>query len=441
MDNVIQPTIVLLILSLITEKIANFVKLSYDNLASNQGSVMGEKRREKNIQLITIAVGIAVALLSKANLFEFFKEEFNLFWTAEDFGGLKLLSNIVGSVISGLFLSLGSKFFHDLLDVLFQIKNLKRKLNDKADLEFDNISDVNEFILGNDVRNLKLFLDNYFSSIQGFSFYELDYENLSVLVYVRKGTTNIHSTLPYKSLVGKPKILKIKIQEEENEIKTLGLSLKPSDEIANEIAFENALTGSLGYPVYRKSDDKVFMLTCYHAVWNENHDWDIFTPIGKENVVHPLNGATVGKIRFAFKNSRLDVALIEPNADTTLSTTIPFINSPKETRKVDVTDKNKKTTVKIKSTTSSTKPSVGYIYDIDIKANILYPDGKYRNLSNLIMIKPYNNSPFSVGGDSGSLVLDEWDYEVGIVVAGNEKDISFAIPITTILENLNLKFK
>lgn len=441
MDKVIQPTIVLLILSLITEKIADFFKLQSQFLANKQISVIDEKLREKKIQHLTIIVGVVIALISKANLFDFFKDNFKLFWTEDDFIGVVLLSNIIGSIVSGLFLSLGSKFFHDLLDVLLQVKNLKRKMNEKADWEFDNITEVDEYVQNNDVKNLKSFLDNYFNSIQGYFFYELDYENLSILVHVKNGTTGIQKIIPYKSLVGKTKLFQVKIQEQTTEIKTLAISLSPSDEIANEYPFQNVLCGSISFPFLRKSDNKKFILTCYHAVWNENHDWDIFIPIGKENVVYPMNGQKIGKIKFAFKNARLDVALIELNSDSNLSDDIPLLNNPKSARKVDTKDKKGKTSVKIKSTTSNTNPSIGYIYDIDVSANILYPDGIYRSLSNLIMIKPYKDLPFSVGGDSGSLIIDEWDYAIGIVVAGNEKDTTFAIPIMTILESLNLKIK
>lgn len=439
MDKVIQPTIVLLILSLITEKIANFIKLQYEELANKKESDLDEKVREKKIQRLAILVGIGVALISKANLFDFFKDSFNLFWTENDFKGIALISNIVGSIISGMFLSLGSKFFHDLLDMLLQVKNLKRKLNDKADWEFDNISEVDEYIQGNDIKKLKILLDDTFKTIQGYFFYELDYENQAVKVHVKKGTTGIQNTIPFKALTGKTKLFKVEIVVEENDIKTLSSAIKPSDEIANQRAYRNALKGSVAYPVIRNSDNKKFILTCYHAVWNENHDWDIFIPIGEEDVVHPINGSPIGKIKFAFKNSRLDVALIETNPNISVDTSIPLLDIPKAIRKIDETDKQRKTTLRIKSITNNTTPTSGFVDDVDVSANIKYPDGKFRGLSNLIRIKPYNNLPFSIGGDSGSLVVDEWNYAVGIIVAGNEKDVTFAIPIKTIFDNLNLK--
>ena len=441
MDNIIQPTIVLLILSLITEKISNFIKLQYKDISDKDKNNNTEKLKEKKIQKLTIIVGICVAILTKANFFEIFKLDYDLFWTADDFKGFDLLSNIVGSIISGMFLSLGSKFFHDLLDMLLQVKNLKRKLNDKADWEFENISEVDEYIKGNDLKKLKDFLDETFKTINGYFFYELDYENNTINVHVRKGTKGIQNLVPYRTLTGKSKLFKVKLIEEDNEIRTLALTINPSDEIANQNAYSNTLKGSVSYPVIRNSDKKTFIMTCYHAVWNKNHDWDIFIPIGKEKVVHPSNGTIIGEIKFAIKNSQLDVALIEPENNIDLSVNIPLLDLPKNIREVDEMDAMGKTIVKIKSITKNHTPSLGYISDLDYKVNIKYPDGNYRSLSKLILIKPYDNSPFSIGGDSGSLVVDEWGYAVGIVVAGNESDITFAIPITTIFNSLNLNIK
>jgi hypothetical protein len=40
-----------------------------------------------------------------------------------------------GIVMTGLFISFGSKFWHDLLDLLCQVKNAKRLLSDPKEIE------------------------------------------------------------------------------------------------------------------------------------------------------------------------------------------------------------------------------------------------------------------------------------------------------------------
>lgn len=438
MDKIIEPTVVLLILSLITEKISNFIKLQYEGLCTKHSNILEENLRGKKIQKLTILIGIFVALISKVNFFELFQEGSNLFWDRDDIKGIHLLENILGSVISGLFLSLGSRFFHDLLDILLEVKNLKRKVSDRANWDFENVKEIDDYLQRNDQSEIKTFLNNSFEKIKGYQFYELNYEDSAIKVYVNKGTTGISNMIPYKGANGKVKIFKVDIIESA-EIKALSTNLKPSDEIANQYPYLNYLKGSLGLPVYRNNDKKQFILTCYHAVWNKDHNWDVFIPVGKEDVVSPLNGSAIGKIKFAFKNSDLDVALIEPNEDVRVDSSVPLLTSPKSIRSLDLSDKQKKTILKIKSLSNHDQPTVGYVHDIDVTANIKYPDGIYRKLNNLIHIKSFDNTPFSVSGDSGALVLDEWDYAVGIIVAGNDRNVSFAMPISTIFESLNLK--
>ncbi|EZH73670.1 hypothetical protein ATO12_17185 [Aquimarina atlantica] len=440
MDRIIEATLILLILSLITEKVSNFIKMQFQGLYLKYRESQIEKEREKKIQTLTIVVGVVVALLAKANLFLLYDDKFELFWTHTS-EKENILSNIIGSIIAGLFLSLGSKFFHDLLDMLLQVKNLKRKLNDKADWEFENIQQVDGYIKSQDISHLKDYLNNTFKGNEGFLFYELDYENQVIKVFVRTGSTDIQNVVPYKSKLGKTRLFKVEVIETDSEIKTLGQVLRPSDEIANNDAYRNSLKGSIAYPVVGYEDNTSYILTCYHTIWNQGHNWDIFIPIGKEEIVHPLNGLSIGSVVYAFKNSWLDVALIKPNNDVDFALQIPLLEAPKGTREIDALDVERKTTVYIKSSLDNNKASSGYINDTGVMSYIRYPDGRIRSLENLIKVKPYGTRPFSTSGDSGSLVLDQWGYAIGIVVAGNEIDTTFIIPISTIFDNLNLKIK
>ena len=51
-----------------------------------------------------------------------------------------------------------------------------------------------------------------------------------------------------------------------------------------------------------------------------------------------------------------------------------------------------------------------------------------------IEITPADGSPFSLGGDSGSLILDESLHAVGLLFAGNDVDVTYANPIQTVLQ-------
>lgn len=206
----IALSIIMLMLSFITERLANFLKLYLDGsyifpLALRQLTLAAEKKRELKILTINIMAGIFIATLANANFFQIIPAIFegksetilkgwdvkaildspyqylaggcfllltlifsallllqstaaNMGWNTKSMRqilGLVLLifslillivgfcefhqkekptcfiilQHIFGFIATGLFLSLGSKFWHDLLDVLFSFKTAKQHLN------------------------------------------------------------------------------------------------------------------------------------------------------------------------------------------------------------------------------------------------------------------------------------------------------------------------
>ncbi len=131
MDNlIISVSLTLFMLSLITEKITNFIKLNVRSLAEKTGDETGDKIRERKILLLTSVVGIFVALLCNADFFVLIAEESKIEpLTALTFKGA------VGCIITGLFLSQGSKFFHDLLNTVLYYKNMRKAIYNKQEIE------------------------------------------------------------------------------------------------------------------------------------------------------------------------------------------------------------------------------------------------------------------------------------------------------------------
>ncbi|GAB4510272.1 MAG: hypothetical protein Tsb004_12800 [Allomuricauda sp.] len=225
-------SIVMMMLSFVSERVSNFLKLHFQDksiwipyphnhkgfkwgmrtkikiLAHKQPTDAMEKEREYRILLINIIVGIAIATFCNANFFEIvnnisklpeaspndtfriisgwrfsdlkdYKWEligggvylFALVWSLsliffnrlpendakissteiripfyvlmaitlvvlivhifEDSLPFVIIEHSFGFIITGLFLSLGSKFWHDLLDFLFRIKNVQQRINEK----------------------------------------------------------------------------------------------------------------------------------------------------------------------------------------------------------------------------------------------------------------------------------------------------------------------
>ena len=163
-DKFIQITFVLLILSMITEKIAQFVKLRFPKaklkswLVKDRSYKYAESFEElkeykkdlkaREIQTLTLLIGFTLAYGCRANIFEIYDPEYQLTWAGVKSYSFKLaLYDIAGCSLTGVFLSFGSKFFHDLLGILMETKFLKRKLNSRDQVtEMQTVAQVDTYI-------------------------------------------------------------------------------------------------------------------------------------------------------------------------------------------------------------------------------------------------------------------------------------------------------
>jgi hypothetical protein len=442
MNNVIQPTIVLLILSLITEKIANFFKLHYEPLANKKELEIDEKVREKHIQLVTIIVGVIVALISKANLFDFFKDKFNLFWTEEDFKGIAFLSNIIGSIISGLFLSISSKFFHDLIDMLLQSKNLKRKLNDKANWESKNIETFDNYIKEDESKRIENSLLPYKSKL-------MQIENVVCVSSVLKNDkpllqVHVNGEFSLENLIPK-KIFYSGKNNSQKEVlvniihdfePTSHATIYPSSKLSNANPYTNN-TGSMGGRVFDETTNEEYFVSCYHVVKSPNHNWDNFQPIGNETIIDISdNNSSCGLIINAIRDDEVDIAIMKPINDYEINGTISGIGTPYFTRILNDYDKKQKTKVRMNGMVSGF--NVGSVIDINLPVKITYIDGSINQLNKMIFIQALSNGTFSQPGDSGSFIIDEYNYLIGVLVGGFQ-NVSYVIPINTIFKKTNTK--
>lgn len=156
-DKLIILTTMLFILSLTCERLSNFIKLTLQdvplikilvgNLRHQSSKTEDEKKRERGVLITSIIVGIFIAGLLKMDLYHIF---INL--DTANLSGLigwnekitlrTFFSAVPGIIICGIFLSFGSKFWHDLIDMLLQIKNAKRALTDKQTYEIEQADEV-----------------------------------------------------------------------------------------------------------------------------------------------------------------------------------------------------------------------------------------------------------------------------------------------------------
>ena len=119
-------------LSLISERLSNLIKLNWPRLREKRHNNSLEKKRERDILLLALFCGLATALLAGADFF-YLIENGKLYGikmagspTSNGTNNLDIGRSVVGCILTGLFISLGSKFWHDVLDIVLQFSNLQK---------------------------------------------------------------------------------------------------------------------------------------------------------------------------------------------------------------------------------------------------------------------------------------------------------------------------
>ena len=131
--DVFEPLINLLVLmsvlSIAAERLANAIKLRDPDLRHKKTGAREEKERERRIAHGAVAASILLAIVVKADFFEILAHLEapwdTLGWfrpTGATTSVSRLLYTVCGTVVTGLSLGFGSKFWHDLLDLLYGVR-------------------------------------------------------------------------------------------------------------------------------------------------------------------------------------------------------------------------------------------------------------------------------------------------------------------------------
>ncbi|HLB38725.1 MAG TPA: hypothetical protein VJL31_19305 [Gemmatimonadales bacterium] len=137
-----EPLINLLVLlgtlSIAAERLANLTKLAHPDLARRRGSQREEKDRERRIGNRVILVSVLLATAIKADFFAIMAHLDapwqTLGWSRGAAPGsfAALLGTLAGTILTGLSLGFGSKFWHDALDILYGARRNLRRLGGRA---------------------------------------------------------------------------------------------------------------------------------------------------------------------------------------------------------------------------------------------------------------------------------------------------------------------
>ena len=471
-DNLWQTiTITLFVLSMINERITNFIKLNIESVLTRlltpkcyaylfnghtnfklvEDDPLAEKNRERGIINFALICGFLVAGSCGADLIWMFNNKgalltnkpWNGFW--EHFGGY---------LLTAFFISLGSKFWHGLLDVILYTSNLKRKLGEQADWNFNQIAEVDAYVNAYEADPLRAALinaRNQFSSpdILGYGLKKDQSNHYYVEVQVAKDIVGMPPALIYLLPTGQVRSIPIRQVQSQLAIPLDEVAIQPADNIGNT---STHLRGTLGCIVRRKTQTDPLFLTCYHVVKPaDTQSWDNYDrsrQTENDRIESPNDsGDVMARILEAKRNLTVDIALLEPIVDHFRITSLKIEDIGLVTQHRPVTDLDVNTCVVRKVGISShpagngtfSRLTTGTITGRDQVKTIDYSDGSFR-LFELLQIKSLSPAiPFSLQGDSGALVVDQNGFGVGIVVAG-DKDFSYALSLDNVFDQFNLDF-
>ena len=119
-EPLINLIVLLSLLSMAAERLANIVKLGDSGLRNGRGD---RKERERQIAKYVMTVSVLLAVAVKADFFQIVSHMEapweTLGWGAGPHAPGRIAGAIAGSALTGVSLGFGSKFWHDALDFVY----------------------------------------------------------------------------------------------------------------------------------------------------------------------------------------------------------------------------------------------------------------------------------------------------------------------------------
>lgn len=447
LDAFIGALIVLLILSLITEKLVEFIRNHisvpksvnpfgwFKNISTKPGNEILTHEKKREITLLSIITGIIVAFAAKASLFDLLspKLQDELFWPegllhfSED---TDIVKCIAGMLFTGFFLSFGSRFFHDLLDTLCQIKELKRQLLKK---EVTYKEEVNE-------RIAQKVLDMHGPELKR-KYPDIELEVGSTV----NNTIGIIATFPDSVPSGFPTqlaidpalgngIVQVEALTSENADAHYGLECR----VRNPEYFDSQ--GSFGGVVISKEKKGKFLLTCSHVALggrSKNLGGYIQDTIDVQILDRKANERYKGDLIYAKRTNEIDAALVSlPEIGNKIwDNTLPDktqLKKPVSVDNISLAEKiffySSRAGEKIEGTLSRRCSNV----PVTLRYDDLTTD-TYRGLIVAGNDRGGFWSAISEKGDSGSLLFDKNGSPFAMIIGGGTQ-FTYALPLLDVLE-------
>jgi hypothetical protein len=439
----------------------------FGNLRYKQIDPALEKEREKGVQTVAVICGILVSIFSGADLFNLIQGGKTLNWqdwfaAGHDlldlfhvFDNANMFSHAMGVIFAGLFVSLGSKFWHDILDFVLYSSNLKQKLADPRTFQGTRIEEVDEWLAMYPGDLGRRAYDQYAAALakngnvayiaQTSENYNGVYQDV-IRVYLKDnddGRFRSIRTLPVKLESNRIVEVPILVITGVGDVPSVhGGALKGVSVNKKGVGYAGAICC-----IVEDGDNKYF-LTCNHVL-TEGKYQDLSDNELKSNFkveIKIRNKTIEGVWSESIQNEFFDIALISPLDKNTKVDFENGVNLNPLPRIITKGDSGLALKV-LRRMKAENVPDTGTVeqtarlhdYHVSESIPIEYSQNKIVNLIGLLEIEnSSSDGPVSVKGDSGALVYDDSNTAVGMIVAGNKR-FSYAIPMIKILEKTSTK--
>jgi len=437
-DKIIAFTVSAFVLSQISERISNLFKLYlpsdwFGNIRDKEDDPQKEKIRERKILVFSWIAGLITT---------------GLFWgAAADAATDSLLywmqahkNNYFFFFGMSVFLSFGSKFWHDILDLVLEYKNAKRELNNLENAFIDRVEELEKRLEQRPGDIIKQALAQLKVSIKG---------KPGVVSVVRAFSTDgkpvirvyfkdRHSAAQFEN-----ELIWTDEQETEHHIRVEKIVSGPATAQSGSIGGQifNMTTpkryGTLGYLFEDAFSKQPYLLSCYHVL-RSTHPWQGFQLLNEEDIGTLSKGQVepLATLEFGFRDTSLDVAIAKINAPDSIdrSSLLPITGS------AEVTERYNGTPVFIKGLKSGTVNAMIYEPTVE-EVTINYDDHSQQTFGDFFSLCLPDNMELKCptqAGDSGAIVYRENGEALGIIVGGTSM-LAYAMRITTIEQNLGIK--
>lgn len=484
MEHIIQLVIVLFTLSIVFERLIDFLKqyLSCrklfgqwfwvgDTTTKYASNSVEELRRHYRILKLNLSVGFITAVLCHANLFELLgssqpgKEigwalQAPLFskawWDKIVIGPQFLLANIywlLGCLLAGAFISLGSKVWHDLLDLLLLAKDARRT----AFTAMQRALDFSKLGGDEQLNKIQAAIAEYSADWQN-SYPELTGVGISNKIYEQNGNSSDQKVIQFHVVKKLP-------------LDALGLRLPgfvdyfgyriPTDIVEagrmtpswlydgssdlprrcgasiSRSSPASKTTGTIGLKVSRTSNEttRYYLLTCCHvAMASEMSSGPVDILEGEQIIAPEIDcpgqlcnrpAQQIGQVVEARLSEHTDSALISLDFSDAVTAIVNGFHPISGYRSI-VKDDINKLTVGFCGAASGIRTNI-LVRGYKLNKTAIYPPlTKLTRLSNLIALNRCTQE-----GDSGAAVLDVDNRIVGMIV-GQDESFTYVIPIQQI---------